>query len=149
MAVMFVLSTSYFGSAFTKPIIGSILDFVGYNYDASSLNTSDFIVRKSAHIFIYAVLAVLWYRGVMKGSRLNMLKAGLTVLLICALWASSEEIHQYLAGGRGAEVSDVILDSTTSALAIAVTGFMSGRKKKNAAPRRRFNTYYKDRKLNF
>ena len=149
MAVMFTLSTSYFGSAFTKPIIGRILDFIGYGYGASSLTTADFIVRKSAHVFVYAVLAVLWYRAVMKGSRLNMVKAGLTVLLICALWASSDEIHQYLAGGRGAEVSDVILDSTTSAIAIALTGFISGRKKKNAAPRRRFNTYYKDSKLNF
>lgn len=125
MAVMFTLSTHYFGSALTKPIIGRMLDFIGYNYDTSFLNTADLVVRKSAHVFIYAVLAVLWYRAVLKGSRLGMVKAGLTVLLICALWASSDEIHQYLAGGRGAEVSDVVLDSATSALAIVVTGFIS------------------------
>ncbi len=84
----------------------------------------------------------------LKGSRLNMVKAGLTVLAVCALWASSDEIHQSFTG-RSVEFSDVILDSTTAAVTLAIMGFITARKKKNAASGRRFKTYYKDKRLNF
>jgi VanZ family protein len=150
MAVIFMLSTPFFSSALTKGILSRILDFFDFQYTSSSLESTDFLVRKSAHVTVYAILAVLWFRGLIKGSRMSIAKAAVTVLAISVLWAASDEFHQYLEHSqRTPKVSDVMLDSTAAALSLAVMGTMESRKKKNAALRRRFETYYKDRKLNF
>jgi VanZ family protein len=150
MAAIFMLSTPFFSSALTKGILSRILDFFDFQYTSSSLESTDFLVRKSAHVTVYAILAVLWFRGLIKGSRMSIAKAAVTVLAISVLWAASDEFHQYLEHSqRTAKVSDVMLDSTAAALSLAVIGPLENRKKKNAALRRRFETYYKDRKLNF
>jgi VanZ family protein len=150
MAVIFVLSTPFFNAELTKGIIGRILDFFDFQYTTSSLENTDFVVRKMAHVTVYSILAVLWFRGLVKGSRMSIKRAALTVLAISMLWAASDEFHQYLeGGGRTPKVSDVMIDSTAAALSLAVIGPMENRKKKNAALKRRFETYYKDRKLNF
>lgn len=150
MAVIFVLSTPFFNSALTSGVISRILDFLDFKYNAYSLNKIDFFVRKSAHVTVYSILAILWFKGLVKGSRMSIAKAALTVLAISVLWAASDEFHQYLEHSqRTPEVSDVMLDSAAAALSLAVIGSIENRKKKNAAQQRRFKTYYKDRKLNF
>ncbi len=150
MAVIFVLSTPSFSSALTSGIISRTLDFFDIEYNAYSLNEIDFFVRKAAHVTVYSILAVLWFKGLVKGTRMSIAKAALTVLAISVLWAASDEFHQYLEGGqRTGKVSDVMLDSTAAALSLAVIAPIVNKKKKNAAFKRRFKTYYKDSKLNF
>ena len=150
MAIIFVLSTPSFSSTLTSGILSRTLDFFDIEYNAHSLNEIDFFVRKAAHVTVYSVLAVLWFRGLVKGSRMSIAKAALTVLAISVLWAASDEFHQYLEGSqRTGKVSDVMLDSTAAALSLAVIGPIENKKKKNAASKRRFKTYYKDSKLNF
>ena len=150
MAIIFVLSTPSFSSTLTSGILRRTLDFFDFEYTASSLNDIDFFVRKAAHVTVYSILAILWFIGLAKGSRMSIAKAALTVLVISVLWAASDEFHQYLEGSqRTGKVSDVMLDSTAAALSLAVIGPITSKKKKNAALKRRFETYYKDRKLNF
>jgi VanZ family protein len=150
MAVIFLLSSPFFSSSLTSGIISRILDFFDFEYNARSLYEIDLLVRKSAHVTVYSILAILWFRGLVKGSRMSIAKAALTVLAISVLWAASDEFHQYLEHSRRTgKLSDVMLDSTAAALSLAVIGPIENKKKKNAALKRRFETYYKDRKLNF
>ena len=64
----------------------------------------DLILRKGAHTVEYAILAVLVYRAV--GTRYAL---WLTVL-ICTLYAASDEWHQTFVGGRKGSPLDMAID---------------------------------------
>ena len=63
----------------------------------------DFLLKKAAHLFEYAVLAILLQRGV--GS-----EGGWRALLIGGIYALSDEFHQSFAPGRNAELLDLAFD---------------------------------------
>jgi len=76
-------------------------------------------LRKNAHFFLYFVLGVL----VVIAFRNIMRSRGLLVggsFLFCFVYACTDEIHQLFVPGRGAQVSDVLLDSAGAGLGIAI-----------------------------
>ena len=50
-------------------------------------------------------------------------------LLICILYATSDELHQVFIPGRGAQVKDVIIDSAGACVGILVYMIISRKKK--------------------
>lgn len=70
-------------------------------------------VRKSAHFFLYFVLGILIIDLFKSFSWLNY-KAILLALLLCFLYACSDEIHQLFVRGRSCEVRDVLIDTIGS-----------------------------------
>ena len=68
-----------------------------------------FAIRKCAHAFLYAVLAVLVSRAICP-DKIFSKKDFVIVLLICILYAASDEIHQLFLDGRSGEVRDVLID---------------------------------------
>lgn len=74
------------------------------------LSNIDHIIRKIAHFCIYAVLGAL-FTLVSLHKEKTWLRHGVVPLLCGALYAASDEIHQYFVPGRGPLVTDVILDS--------------------------------------
>jgi VanZ family protein len=80
----------------------------------------DFILRKLAHVTVYAVLTILVYRAL----QLHLARpthAWLLVMLIAALYACSDEWHQTFVPGRVGSVRDVAIDGLgiMGALALA------------------------------
>ena len=75
-------------------------------------------VRKYAHFLVYLVLGLLVARALAKSRQLNRLTL-LSALLVCVLYAVSDEVHQLYVPGRSGQVSDVLLDSAGSAVGIA------------------------------
>jgi len=63
-----------------------------------------FIVRKTAHFTIYAVLGFL-VSGIFR-ERKNFY-----ALSVCFLYACTDEIHQYFVPGRACRFTDVIIDT--------------------------------------
>ncbi|MFQ6000683.1 MAG: VanZ family protein [Anaerolineae bacterium] len=63
----------------------------------------DFLLKKMAHLFEYAVLAILLHRGVGDDD-------GWRALLIGGLYALSDEFHQGFVPGRNAELLDLAFD---------------------------------------
>ncbi len=68
------------------------------------------ILRKIAHFLLYTVLGVLVFQTIasVRGQGLS------SVLLsegFCFLYACTDEFHQYFVEGRGAQFSDVLLDT--------------------------------------
>lgn len=84
--------------------------------DRLNYHITEAIIRKTAHFFIYFVLGVLAYNSI---GRLNGISFWL-VLLFCALYAASDEIHQAFVPGRAGRFSDIILDSCGSLLGMAI-----------------------------
>lgn len=73
-------------------------------------------LRKFAHFSIYFLLALsllfAFYKNHKKGYR--------TTLIICFLYACSDELHQLFVDGRSGELRDVLIDSMGALLAITM-----------------------------
>ena len=77
------------------------------------------IVRKGAHFFLYFVLALLVYILIHIKYGTSM-KTFLITLLICVIYAITDELHQIFSDGRTAQVIDVLIDSSGSILAESI-----------------------------
>lgn len=93
----------------TETLIGTVENSLpDYDFDIYWFN---FLIRKNAHFITYLVLGVLvmnaLYRSGFKGMRIFILS-----LVICMLYAVSDEVHQLFVPGRGGRVADVLLDSS-------------------------------------
>ena len=85
-------------------------------FDISGFNH---IVRKNAHFFAYLVLGIL----VLNAFRRNEIygyKNVILAIIVCILYAASDETHQLFVPGRGGQVRDVIIDSTGAGVGIAI-----------------------------
>ncbi|MBR3473862.1 MAG: VanZ family protein [Oscillospiraceae bacterium] len=70
------------------------------------------IIRKTAHFTEYALLGTSLYLHVLAWmARREIRRPRLLSLLIGALYAASDELHQTFVSGRSGEVLDVLLDS--------------------------------------
>ena len=88
-------------------------------YSASSI---EFYVRKAAHMTEYAILGLLsfaFYRGILKKEKRQFLAA----LLTAAVYAATDEFHQYFIPGRSAEVMDVCIDTLGASIGLAILFF--------------------------
>lgn len=87
-----------------------------WNVDISSFNH---IVRKSAHFFAYLVLGILAINA-LRRSEVFEIRSVIFALLICVLYAVTDEVHQLFVPGRGAMVMDVLIDSSGASIGIGV-----------------------------
>ncbi|MFF2753524.1 VanZ family protein [Psychrobacillus sp. NPDC058041] len=76
-------------------------------------------VRKNAHFFIYLVLGLLIMNS-LKLSGIGKNKGMGATLLICVLYAMTDEVHQLFVVGRGAQLKDVFIDSTGAIVGIVI-----------------------------
>lgn len=65
----------------------------------------DFLFKKSAHVFVYAVLFLLTYKAQGKPGNFR------TPFLFCLAFALSDEYHQSFVQGRTARLMDIGFDS--------------------------------------
>ena len=82
----------------------------------------EYPVRKAAHMTEYAILGLLsfaFYCGILKKEMRQFLAA----LLTAAVYAATDEFHQYFIPGRSAEVRDVCIDTLGAAIGLAILFF--------------------------
>lgn len=70
----------------------------------------NWFVRKSAHIFGYAVLALLNYRALRRGRPGWTLGWSVTAVLMALVVAIADELHQAMSPQRTAALADVAFD---------------------------------------
>ena len=121
MIIIFVLSGQNSGesSDLSRGFTSKIIDIIAKEMDGAQktdllLHIHSFI-RKCAHFFIYALLGV---------SSLIMMKNIFTVkpyfkawtyaIILCFIYAASDEFHQLFIDGRSGEIADVLLDTAGS-----------------------------------
>ena len=76
-------------------------------------------VRKAAHFVTYFVLGVLVINALVQSGSTGY-RSVAWALLVCVLYAISDEFHQTFVPGRSGEVADVLLDSLGSGVGIMV-----------------------------
>lgn len=84
------------------------------NIDIRSFNH---LIRKAAHFFAYLLLGVLVTNALDK-TRIISHKSLIWALIICIIYAASDEIHQIFIPGRAGQIKDVALDSAGSMVGI-------------------------------
>jgi VanZ family protein len=75
------------------------------------------IIRKNTHFIAYLVLGILVINA-LKRSGVDGIRSVVPALLICVLYAASDEIHQLFVPGRGGQFVDVIIDSAGAIVGI-------------------------------
>jgi VanZ family protein len=104
-ALIFTLSTSAFTAANTSRIIDPIVRWLIPGITPASVDVCHMLVRKAAHFTEYGILFWLLVRGPMK-------ERPYLALMLCVVYALTDEGHQVFVPGRTASLYDVALDST-------------------------------------
>ncbi len=121
MGVIFYLShqPADESSALSSGIVEQIIAFFE-TITRKSFSDADwmhYFIRKGAHLFAYFLLAILlmhaWLQTGWRGA-----KQIIVTLIMCVLYATSDEIHQLFIPGRSGEVTDVIIDSVGASIGI-------------------------------
>ena len=103
--------------ALSGSIVESLLQMWHALFPAVSLeaDTLHFIIRKGAHFTIYLILGLLVAHALSKSLQIDK-KHVLVTIVICCLYAVSDEVHQAFVPNRGPSAWDVLLDTTGSAV---------------------------------
>ena len=138
------------------PVLGwLVVTFIGSTNVLSVQNTSRFIVpflfwlkpgmtqeatwgiivvmRHCAHVGEYAILALLMWRALRWSTSISMRMSTMcgVILLACALFAASDEIHQIFVKSRTPSVRDVLLDVAGASLGLLIAASFVNRRPKN------------------
>lgn len=77
-----------------------------------------FPVRKCAHLSLYLILGILVISLLREYMVINT-KLVLLSLIVCFLYACSDEIHQLFVPGRSGEVRDILIDTLGACLRVS------------------------------
>ena len=78
------------------------------NLRFASQESLDFVIRKSGHMFVFGVLAVLLWNALMTG---GVRRARQLAWVFAVLYAASDEFHQGFTAGRHPSPIDVGIDA--------------------------------------
>ena len=81
-----------------------------------------FLVRKSAHIFAYFVLGILTFNALWRVdlSKFKFNSPAVLSIIVCALYAASDEFHQLFIIGRSGELRDIMIDSCAAMVGVFI-----------------------------
>ena len=101
-------------SSFLVPLLRTLLP----GFSPEFVSAVHYLIRKTAHVSEYGVLAVLWRRAT-GGTRI--------ALALAVLTASIDEWRQVFTPGREGSVYDVLLDGTGAAAFLALVSALRSR----------------------
>ncbi len=104
-------------------LVAIIIRYIGNLITSAGIDISwlDGIVRKSAHAFLFCVLAVLVANALLT-TGVKGLKAFIFAFVVTVLYACSDELHQLFVPGRAGMLSDVAIDSLGAIAGLCLTG---------------------------
>ena len=95
------------------PVIGGVIEYM------MEIDIAEFVIRKSAHMFAYFVLAILWFMS-MYENKINLRNISTVSFVMTFLFACSDEYHQTFVNGRSGEFRDVLVDSTGAIIGLVL-----------------------------
>ena len=124
LALIFVLSAQpvYKSNGLSKGISEEMVKIIEKISPDRHINIDRFnhYLRKIAHFLSYMVLAILMM-NVLRLMRVSGGKKIAIALVVCILFAISDEFHQLFVPGRGSQVKDVLIDTAGAIVGIFVS----------------------------
>ena len=123
MAIIFSASSDTRSFTHSSRIIAPLVRWFFPHISEHNLDAIVFGARKCAHATVYGILALLFWRALHKpaktGQNWSWAQARL-VLILSALYAATDELHQSFVPSRQASVWDVLLDTAGAGLALVL-----------------------------
>jgi VanZ family protein len=123
MTSIFVGSTDVLSSRNTSRFIGPFLRWVYPKITTEQIRTVQFYVRKCGHLSEYAIMSALVWNALMQTMPPNegrMRRSLILALLICCLYAASDEFHQSFVPTREASIIDVVIDTCGAGIGLSI-----------------------------
>src|SRR2546428_10542698 len=121
MATIMWFSPGDFRAENTGSVLKPLLRWLLPGLTAPQLDAVHAVVRKSAHVTEYAVLAALWFVALTRERGLAPRRAAGPAFLVAVGWAFLDELHQATEPSRTASAMDVAIDAM-GALAASTIG---------------------------
>ena len=119
--LIFNLSSAPYSSASSARFISIVLGWLSASILPQSLGLMNTLLRKSAHLSEYAVLAVFLYHALKPaGDPSWSRKSACWALLASGSYSLTDECHQLLVPGRHASLFDCVLDTTGALVGLFV-----------------------------
>jgi VanZ family protein len=116
IAVIFGFSGDQFSKEATSPVLAQLLRWILPAMSAETEQILQFLIRKGAHAFEYAVLAALAFQALGEPSR-PWRSAGLALVLVLGV-AIVDETRQASSAARSGRFGDVGIDVAGGAMAL-------------------------------
>lgn len=117
-AVILSASTDLFSGAHTESVLEQILVWLlGHSVLPSTLDTMNFLIRKSAHLAEYGILSAITFRALRGEQESWKPRWAVGAILLAACLASIDEIHQTFVPSRTGTWHDVVLDAAGATVA--------------------------------
>ena len=112
LGLIFVGSTDALSAEQTSRFLVPFLRWFDPQISGATIAAIQLMIRKLGHITEYAILAMLLWRGLRRGTRLQAKMSILFSLawLAAAIFAVSDEFHQSFVPSRTASPVDVMID---------------------------------------
>jgi len=120
MAVIMLMSSGSFSSQRTGGVLLGLVAGLAPWLTPADVAALHGALRKATHFVEYAILAVLWFRTLIRARALPTWAAAVSAFAICVLWAALDETHQRFVPSRTGSVEDVAIDAAGSLAALAI-----------------------------
>ena len=123
MAVIFSASTDSFSASHTSRFIGPFLRWLNPSISPKAVRAVQTVVRKTAHMTEYAILAVLLWRALSRPvspQRPWSWRTAVAAFAVAAAYSVTDEFHQSFVPSREGQITDVLFDCAGAVLGLAV-----------------------------
>ena len=120
-AQIYYFSTATYGGVFTTWLLSQVLHVLHVTVSPPTFDLLHELMRKSAHVTVYAILGMLLYYS-LGGSRRQVWQ-GLTALgalLLAWGYALTDEYHQMFVSGRGPSLVDTGIDAAGALVGLII-----------------------------
>ena len=111
MAAILWLSSGEFSADATGAFLLPLLRWLAPWATDAQLEVVHRGIRHTAHAVEYGILALLWFRALIRGVALRARLAGGLAVAVAVAWACVDELHQSTIPSRTGSVWDVLLDA--------------------------------------
>lgn len=129
LGLIFIGSTDLMSAEHTSRFLIPFLLWLKPDLSPEALAQVHFVLRKLGHITEYAILAMLFWRALRRETNPQIkailrLRSGqtlfLSVWILCAIFAATDEYHQSFVASRTAAIGDVLIDSAGAAIGLVL-----------------------------
>ena len=120
MAVIMILSSASFRSQRTGGLLVGLLAVLPSWIVPAEGPSLHGVLRKAAHLVEYGILALLWFRALVRDRSRPTWAAAVGAFTICVMWAALDETHQSFVPDRTGSARDVAVDAAGSLAVLAV-----------------------------
>lgn len=111
--MIFIFVMSSFDATSSSNQSNFIVDIITSIINIKDIGLLSLIIRKLAHFTEYFILGILVINFITRYD-----KKIIIAILLCIIYATSDEIHQIFVPGRSCQITDIMIDSLGSIMGI-------------------------------